>query len=125
MIRNVPVDTAALLANVHGCLGIDPVVDYDTGEHKKNRDGVPRYKAVLVYQLPGRKRDLIEIGFAASEVPVQTSAEDEIILQGLVVRHWSSTNEYGHSSGMSLSADVVGFKPAAARSNGQRETAAA
>jgi hypothetical protein len=124
-MRTIPVDTAALMTNVVGSLGIDPVVDYDTGEHRKNRDGVPRYKLTLLVQEPGRKKELVEVGFAAAELPEQKAADDQVILQGLVARHWENTNEYGTSSGITLSADAVGFKPAAARSNGQRENAAA
>lgn len=114
-MRNIPVDINAFLSKVVGPVGFDPVVDYDTGEHRRNNDGVPRWKLTVLYQDQGRKKELVEIGFAAPQPPERASESDQLVLQGLVARHWENTNAYGTSSGVALSADTVGFTPAQRR----------
>ena len=109
-MRSIPVDIAAFLANVVTPVGFDPVVDYQTGEHKRNRDGVPRWRLTVLYQEPKRKKELVEIGFAAVDPP-DAEAGAELILQGLSAKHWETTNEYGTSSGVVFTADSIGFKP--------------
>ncbi len=109
-MRNVPVDINAFLTNVLSPVGFDPVVDYDTGEHRRTNDGVPRWRLTVLYQEPGRKKELVEIGFAAAEPP-EAEPGAELLLQGLNARHWEATNAYGTASGITLTADEIGFKP--------------
>ena len=111
-MRNIPIDIAAFLGNVVSPVGFDPVVNYETGEQRRNNDGLLRWRLTVLYQEPGRKKELVEIGFAATTPPEATPGA-ELILQGLVGRHWENTNEYGTSSGVTLSADSIAFKPAA------------
>jgi hypothetical protein len=110
-MRNVPVDINTFQINVIGPVGIDPVTDFETGEHRRTRDGIPRWRLTLLYQEPGRRKELVEIGFAAP-TPPEAEPGAAVVLTGLVARHWETTNDYGTSSGITLSADTVGFRPA-------------
>jgi hypothetical protein len=123
-MRTIPVDINAFMASVQSVVALDPVVDYDTGEQRKDRDGVPRWKLTVLFQEENRKRELVEVGFAAATTP-EPSPGAELVLTGLVARHWETTNDYGTNSGVSLSAQSVGFKPAASSANGSRATAGA
>jgi hypothetical protein len=120
-MRNVPVDINTFLTNVQSPVGFDPVVDLETGEHRRNNDGVPRWRLTVLYQEPGRKRELVEIGFAADQPP-EAEPGAQLLLRGLTARHWETTNAYGTRSGMSLTADEIGFKPNRA-TNPTREAA--
>ncbi len=98
------------MSNVHTPIGFDPVVSYETGEHRRDNNGVLKWKLTVLYQEPGRKKELVEIGFSAAETP-EAKPDATLIIQGLVARHWENTNQYGTSSGITLSADTIGFKP--------------
>jgi hypothetical protein len=112
-VRTIPVDIAAFMGKVQSVVALKPVVDFDTGEQRRDRDGTPRWKLTVLYlEDPKRKLELVEIGFAAAEAP-EPSPGAELVLAGLVGRHWENTNEYGTNSGVALSAGSVGFKPAA------------
>ena len=113
-MRSVPVDINAFMSNVHTPIGFDPVVSYETGEHRRDNKDVPKWKLTVLYQEPGRKKELVEVGFSAHQVP-EGDANSTLVLQGLTARHWENTNQYGTSSGITLSAESVGFKPAAAK----------
>lgn len=110
-MRSVPVDIQTFMTHVETPVGIDPVVDFDTGEHRKDNQGTPKWKLTVLYREPGRKRELVEIGFAAPNAP-EAEPGATLIVQGLTARHWENTNKYGTSSGITLSADRIGFKPA-------------
>jgi hypothetical protein len=110
-VRTVPVDIPLFLSHVVAPVGIDPVTDFETGEHRRNRDGVPRWKLTVLYQEPGRKKELVEVAFAAPTAP-EAAPGDQVVLSGLVARHWEATNDYGTNSGITLAADTIGFQPA-------------
>ena len=119
-MKNIPVDIAAIMAGIQSVVGLDPVVDYDTGEQRRDRNGVPRWKLTVLYQDGRRKRELVEIGFAAVDAP-EPSPGAQLVLTGLSARPWENSNEYGFSSGVTLSAETVRFNPPTQR----REPAAA
>lgn len=110
-MRTVPVDIPLFLSHVVAPVGIDPVTDFTTGEHRRNRDGLPRWKLTVLYQEPGRKKELVEVSFAAPSAP-EAEPGAQVVLSGLVARHWEATNEYGTNSGLTLAADTVGFQTA-------------
>ena len=113
-MRSVPVDINTFMNNIVMPVGVDPVVVFETGEQRRDNKEVLKWKLMVLYQEPGRKKELVEIGFSAPQIP-EGDANSTLVLQGLVARHWENTNAYGTSSGISLSADTVGFKPATAR----------
>ena len=111
-MRNFPIDINAFMAMLRGVSDIDPVVDRDTGEHRTDRDGVPRWRLEVLVREPGQVRSqVVHIGFSSRERPV-IDHTGELVITGLVGRHWENTNQYGTSSGVALSADTVAFKPA-------------
>jgi hypothetical protein len=120
-VRNVPVDIPLFLSHVVAPVGIDPVTDFETGEHRRNRDGVLRWKLTVLYQEPGRKKELVEISFAAPSAP-EAEPGAQVVLSGLVARHWETTNEYGTNSGVTLAADTIGFQPAARNGANRTDT---
>ncbi len=118
-MREVPVDAGAFLANVGGVVAIEPVEDFETKNHATNRDGVPKWKLQLLYKRPGvRKRDVIEVGFAAHEhaLPAMSDAQKGLFFRGLRAMLW----EQGGRHGLSLSCDEFSFGPW--RSAGRTET---
>ncbi len=122
----IPVDAAVFDQCVQMVVGVEPVLDFDSQAHKTDRDGMPKWKLQLLYKAPNaRKPEVVEVGFAAVEVP-DVSPTSRPLFKGLVARHWSNENDYGYSSGVSLSAEQVGFREAPSASNGsKREPAAA
>lgn len=119
-MRSYPIDLAAFMPNVESVVALDPVVDLDTGEQRRDRNGVLRWKLTVLYNDPtAYKRELVEIGFA-SPTPLEPGPGDELMLTGLSGRPWNRQNAYGFSSGFALSAEQVAFKP-----RGRREPAAA
>ena len=113
-MRNIPVDINAFMTNVISPVGFDPVVDFETGEQRRTRDGVPRWRLSVLYQAPRQRKELVEIGFAAQQPP-EAEPGAELILAGLSVSYWETTGRNGETrSGMSLTVDDLGFKPARA-----------
>ncbi len=65
-MRSYPIDLAVIMANIENVVALDPVVDLDTGEQRRDRNGVLRWKLTVLYKDPSAfKRELLEIGFAA------------------------------------------------------------
>ncbi len=124
-MSSYPIDVASYLSWVRGVSDIDADVDYTTGEHKTNRDGVPMWRLEVLVRRPGARRSEVDqIKFPAREAPVIDPA-GELVITNLIGRHWANENDYGYSSGVALSADAVGFKPARRQSNGNRDEARA
>lgn len=108
---------------VRAVIDIEPVLDFDTQKQKTDKEGAAKWRLQLLYKAPNaRKPEVVEVGFATTDRP-SPAPTDRPVFAGLVARHWENTNEYGTSSGLSLSADKVTFRspPAATR----KETAAA
>jgi len=113
IMREVPVDAAALLAPVDVVIGIDEVLETDesgnpTGQQRLTNDGVPKWKLVLSARNGRGKRELIEIGFAAAEAP-EYGPKDLPHFRNLKAMHW----HMGNNAGLALTAEAVAFKPAA------------
>jgi hypothetical protein len=105
-MRNVPVDTAAFMANVKATVGVHPVNDQQ-GQQRTDKNDRPRWRLEVLYDTPGRDgHELVKINFAAAELP-DMQAGGELILHGLAVTYW----EMDGRSGMTLAADRVGMKP--------------
>ena len=119
----VPVDANLFSAHIVGVVAIDPVTDYDTGEHKTDRDGIPKWRVQVIHQVPGRRRELVDVNFAASTEPSPGEGARPVFTN-LQARHWENQNAYGYSSGLSLTADEVSFRTAP-NNNRTREEAAA
>jgi len=110
-MRNYPLDTNAIKANTIATVSVDPVVDFNTGEQKRDKDGIPKWRLEILVREPGATRSEVDhINFAAHEPPTATTP-DEMVLTGLVGRPWSNENDYGHSSGVAMSAKSVRFQP--------------
>jgi hypothetical protein len=92
-------------------IGIEPVLDFDTDTQKVDRrTNAPKWRLQLLYKAPtARKPEVVEVGFATDEV-LEVNPTDRPVFTGLVARHWENTNEYGTSSGLSLSADEIQFR---------------
>jgi hypothetical protein len=119
-VRSYPIDLGVMMPNIESVVALDPVVDLDTGEQRRDRNGVLRWKLTVLYNDPSAyKRELVEIGFAAA-TPPEPGPGDELIITGLSGRPWNRQNSYGFSSGFALSAEGVAFKP-----RSRREPAAA
>ena len=115
-MRSYPIDLAVIMANIENVVAFDPVVDLDTGEQRRDRNGVLRWKLTVLYKDPSAyKRELLEIGFAAPTA-LEPGPGDELIMTGLSGRPWERQNGYGFSSGFALSAESVAFKPRSRRS---------
>lgn len=123
-MNQIPIDTNQFVANIVGVVAIDPVTDYDTGEHKTNRDGTPKWRLQVIYQPAGRRRELVDIGFAAATEPMPGPG-DRPVFVNLVGRHWANQNDYGYSSGIALSCDELKFRSAPANGARDREEVAA
>ncbi len=115
-------DTAIFDQGVRAIIDIEPVLDFDTQMQKTDRDGAAKWRLQLLYKAPAaRKPEVVEVGFATADRP-NPGPDDRPVFVGLMARHWENTNEYGTSSGLSISADAVTFRsPPAAK----REPAAA
>ncbi len=121
-MKSVPVDPNEFDRNVMAIIGIEPVLDFDTGQQKTDRDGAPKWRLQVLYKTPRqRKPDVEEIGFATADLP-EPGPMDRPVFVGLMARHWENTNDYGTSSGISLSAETVTFRSPPSQ---QREPAAA
>ena len=68
-MRSVPVDIKTFTSHMLSPVGIDPVVDYKTGEHRRDNNDVLKWKLTVLYQEPKRKKELVEIGFSAPQAP--------------------------------------------------------
>ena len=109
-MNSVPVDPAAFDQSVRAVIDIEPVLDFDTQQQKTDREGAAKWRLQLLYKAPtARKPEVVEVGFATADRP-NPGPNDRPVFAGLVARHWENTNEYGTSSGMSLSADTVTFR---------------
>jgi hypothetical protein len=116
-VRSYPIDSATILANTESVVALDPVVDIETGEQRRDRNGVLRWKLTVLYNDPGGyKRELLEIGFAAN-TPPEPGPGDELVINGLAGRPWERQNAYGYSSGFALSAEAISFRPRSRRSS--------
>ncbi len=119
-MRSYPIDLGVMMPNIESVVALDPVVDLDTGEQRRDRNGVLRWKLTVLYKDPSAyKRELLEIGFASASPP-EPGPGDELVMTGLSGRPWERTNTYGTTSGFALSAESVNFKP-----RSRREPAAA
>jgi hypothetical protein len=120
MMRNYPIDSERLLANVKDIEDIDPVLKTDdngkpTGEQAVDQDGVKKWKLVLPYKEidPGRAkpvRHFIEIGFSAEEAPKKIPG-GTLILENLVGMPWQNEYRGRFSAGVALKADRVEILP--------------
>lgn len=118
-MRSIPVDINTFMTNIRGVSGIDPVTDFDTGEHKRDKEGVKRWKLEVLYREPRMsKSEVVQVAFSAHDEPDVNGGE--LVITGLVGRPWSNSNDYGHSSGVSLQADSVTFRPVGAARNGAK-----
>jgi hypothetical protein len=116
-VNTYPLDTAVIVANTESVVALDPVVDFDTGEQRRDRNGVLRWKLTVVYNDPASyRRELLEIGFASATAP-EAGAGDELVMTGLSGRPWQRQNAYGFNSGFSVSAETVAFRPRSRRSS--------
>ena len=119
-MNTYPLDTKLILANIESVVALDPVVDLDTGEQRRDRNGVPRWKLTVVYNDPGAyRRELLEIGFASPKA-LEPGSGDELVITGMSGRPWQRQNAYGFNSGFAVSAETVAFRP-----RNSREPAAA
>lgn len=122
-MKQIPIDLNEFNDNIKAFIGIEPVVDFDTGEHRKDRDGRAKYRLQLLYKTARqRKPDVVEVGFASHEEP-QLHDGTRPAFHGLIGRHWHNENEYGASSGVSLSAEAIDFTPRRAQANRTEEAA--
>ena len=115
-MNEYPIDGDRLLGRVTQVYGIDPVVDIESGEHVRDRDGIPKWKIRMIYEGVGpsgqrRKPEFIEVGVACHEHELDRSQGDWPTFADLNVRQWSMTDTYGTRHGMSLSAKAVRFGP--------------
>ncbi len=126
-MNQIPVDAAMFDQCVLMVIGAEPVLDFETQAHKTDRDGLPKWKLQMLYKAPmARKPEVVEVGFAAAEVP-ELSPTSRPVFKGLVARHWDNENAYGYSSGVALSAEAVGFRdaPSASANGSHKEPVAA
>lgn len=115
-MRNYPLDINALKAMIIATVSVDPVVEYKTGEHKRDKEGIPKWRLEILVREPGTTRSEVDrINFSAHEPP-QITTPDELVLTGLTGRPWSNENDYGYTSGVAMSAKSVRFQ--SARGNG-------
>ena len=52
-MNTYPLDTNVIMANIESVVALDPVVDMDTGEQRRDRNGVLRWRLTVVYNDPG------------------------------------------------------------------------
>jgi hypothetical protein len=103
-------DTATIMANIESIVALDPVVDLDTGEQRRDRNGVLRWKLTVVYNDPASyRRELLEIGFAHPKA-LEPGPGDQLVMTGLSGRPWQRTNAYGFNAGFAVSAETVAFQ---------------
>ncbi|MEM9656351.1 MAG: hypothetical protein AAGA65_30005 [Actinomycetota bacterium] len=121
----VPVDPNVFDKSVMAVIGVEPVLDFDTEAQKVDRrTNAPKWRLQLLYKAPtARKPEVVEVGFATDEV-LDINPTDRPVFTGLVARHWENTNEYGTSSGLSLSAEAITFRSAPSASRKPVEAAA-
>ena len=116
-----PIDFGTYRTWMRGVSDIEADVNYQTGEHKTNRDGVPMWRLELLVRRPGTGRSVVDqIRFPSPEAPV-IDPTAELVVVSLVGRHWENENDYGYSSGIALSADSVSFKPTRPAGNGHQD----
>ena len=120
MNRNIPVDATVFDQMVRAVIDIVPVTEFDTGEQKRTKDGVPKYRVQLLVATGARKPEVLEVNFAAIQLPEFDPAKRPVFV-GLTVSAWENTNEYGTSSGVSWSCEEVRFR--AAPQNGSKADA--
>ncbi len=102
-------------------IAVEPVLDFQTQTQKTDREGANKWRLQLLYKAPtARRPEVVEVGFASPDQP-EPGPTDRPVFAGLVARHWENTNEYGTSSGLSLSAEQITFRSAPQR----REASAA
>jgi len=112
-MNSVPIDPNVFDQCVIAVIGVEPVLDFDTDTQKVDRrTNAPKWRLQLLYKAPtARKPEVVEVGFATAEV-LEVNQGDRPVFSGLVARHWENTNEYGTSSGLSLSAEEIKFRSA-------------
>lgn len=116
-MNEYPIDSNRFMSEtVTAVYGIAPVVDLETGEHRRNRDGIPKWKVRLICEPVGlngarRKPEFVEVNVACHEHDLDRTKGNWPTFDGLTVRQWSMTNDRGTSFGMSLSAQRVTFGP--------------
>jgi len=121
-MKQFPIDTAVFDQCTLMVVGCEPVVDFDTGAQKTDRDNVPKWKLQILYKAEGAPRpEVVEIGFATATAP-EFDPTSRPVFKGLVGRPWANENQYGFSSGVALSAEQVGIRQAP---SARRESAAA
>ena len=109
-MNQIPIDPAVFDQQLVMVVGCEPVVDFDTGAQKTDKDNVPKWKLQVLYKTErARKPEVVEIGFATPTQP-EFGPESRPVFKGLVGRPWSNENQYGYSSGVALSAEQVGFR---------------
>ena len=114
-MNSVPVDPAVFDQGVMAVIAVEPVLDFNTQMQKTDREGAAKWRLQMLYKAPtARKPEVVEVGFSSPDQP-QVAQGDRPVFAGLVARHWENTNEYGTSSGLSLSAEKVTFRSAPAR----------
>ena len=123
-MNSVPIDPTVFDQCVRAVIDIEPVLDFDTQQQKTDREGAAKWRLQLLYKAPNaRKPEVVEVGFATPDRPTP-SPNDRPVFAGLVARHWENTNEYGTSSGLSLSAESVTFGSAPSSQRSKAEAAA-
>ena len=118
----IPVDVDAFMAGVETPLGFDPVVDFDSGEQRTNREGLKQWKLDVSYRQPPTaqrprpgKRQVVEIKFSANELP-EHKPNSTLHIGGMTVQYWQNTDDKGQArSGITLSAETVTFTPETGR----------
>lgn len=105
-MQSIPVDMSRL-GSVRCTVGPEPkITNRETGEIKRNRDGVTVYTVgVVVRQVDSRRADTIEI-----QVPGEPSGIEEgmpLVVTGLVAFAWTQ----GTSHGISFRADSIAPAP--------------
>jgi hypothetical protein len=108
-------------ASVLEVVDVQAEYEFDTGAHKTNRDGVPRYHLGLAYQGPDdREWSKVKVKFHSRNVPPEAIADlsaFRVSMAGIVARPWESEGR----SGISVTAEQVDFQPI----NGAKQSAAA
>ena len=123
-MNQFPIDTAVFDQGIVMVVGCEPVVDYDSGVQKTDRENVPKWKLQVLYRANGARRpEVVEVGFATATQP-EFDAESRPVFKGLVGRLWSNENQYGHSAGVAISAEQVGFRNAPSTERGGERVAA-
>jgi hypothetical protein len=101
-MRDFPIDIEAFMANMTP-YGVAPVVDPETGEQRRDRDGVPKWKLRLIHDNPTdtRKPEFVEVGITEHGDRLNTKDGPWPTFTTLTGRMW----EMNGRSGLSVTAD--------------------